>query len=430
MIINSPLPAQATSSARQTESALNAHLPQVQARKLEALIADINSGMALEEVLENVYAKFRGIIPYHRIGLSLIEDNGNTARAVWTKGERPATQIAKGYTAPLSGSSLQTIANTGQPRIINDLPAYLEKKPSSTSTRLIVADGIRSSLTCPLAANGKTIGFIFFSSAELNTYSESDASIFRLLAGEMSAAIERAAILKQSAELRRLNERKDFAIDMTAHDLRHSLAAIQMTAKLLLENGRDIPEEQRGAFTRNIANQARDTLALLNNILDANQIEAGQLNLQLVSIDVKRFIEEAVGERAPLAAGKNARLSLLDVPPGNMTIDPARARQVLDNLISNAVKFSPPGAHITVRVERLLSDWRVSIADQGPGIQPQERQLLFQKFSRLSTKPTGGEKSTGLGLIIARQLIEAHGGRLGVDSEPGRGATFWFTVPA
>jgi signal transduction histidine kinase len=106
-----------------------------------------------------------------------------------------------------------------------------------------------------------------------------------------------------------------------------------------------------------------------------------------------------------------------------------RLRQVVDNLISNAVKYSPPGSQVWVRAERTSDGWRIHVKDQGPGITPQDRQRLFQDFARLSAKPTGGEKSTGLGLAITHRVVAAHGGQIGVDSEPGLGADFWFTLP-
>jgi len=98
-------------------------------------------------------------------------------------------------------------------------------------------------------------------------------------------------------------------------------------------------------------------------------------------------------------------------------------------LISNAVKFSPPGGSVTVRATADEDDWRIEIKDTGPGLTPHDRERLFQDFARLSAQPTGGEKSTGLGLAITRRIVEAHGGQIGVNSNAGEGAVFWFTLP-
>jgi signal transduction histidine kinase len=114
---------------------------------------------------------------------------------------------------------------------------------------------------------------------------------------------------------------------------------------------------------------------------------------------------------------------------GQVYADPRRLRQVMDNLLTNAVKFSPPGSQVSVSAGRTGSTWSVRVRDQGPGIGELDRQRIFQAFSRLNTRPTGGEKGTGLGLAISRWIIEAHGGEIGVISNPGQGAEFWFTLP-
>jgi signal transduction histidine kinase len=113
-------------------------------------------------------------------------------------------------------------------------------------------------------------------------------------------------------------------------------------------------------------------------------------------------------------------------------VDAARIRQVIDNLLSNAVKYSPPGSHVTVRVEQVQSPAPaavLSVRDQGPGIPDAERGRLFQDFGRLSVKPTGGEKSTGLGLAICRKIVEAHRGHIEAVNQPAGGCVFSFHLP-
>ena len=158
-------------------------------------------------------------------------------------------------------------------------------------------------------------------------------------------------------------------------------------------------------------------------------IESGKLSLNLEPVNLRGFLDEAVQQQAMLAAPKGTRVLLQAVPEGKVMVDPLRLRQVVDNLISNAVKFSPPGSTVRVNVERILAGWQVNVQDEGPGITEQDRIRMFQDFARLSAKATGGEKSTGLGLAISRRVVEAHGGRIGVNSDAGHGATFWFMLP-
>jgi signal transduction histidine kinase len=170
-------------------------------------------------------------------------------------------------------------------------------------------------------------------------------------------------------------------------------------------------------------------LTLLNDLLDVSQIESGNLNLEETSIDLAALLEEAVKWHALVATPKGTRVQLQPTEPGQVHADPLRLRQVIDNLISNAVKYSPPGSLVCVEMQRFDRGWRIAVKDQGPGLTPADRQRLFQDFARLSARPTGGEKSVGLGLAIVRRIVEAHGGQAGADSEPGQGATFWFTLP-
>jgi signal transduction histidine kinase len=335
-----------------------------------------------------------------------------------------------GYTALLEGSSLQTVLSTGQPRIINNLPDYLAKKPSSLSTRLIVEEGMRSSLTCPLIANGKPIGFIFFSSKEPHIYDKTHASIFSMIASQLSMIIEKAVILNQNQNLQRLNERKTYYLDMAAHDIRSPVAQIQIAGQTAQEFFDVMSEEERGTFINTIIKQSNAVLGLLDNILDMGQIETGQIRLHLEPLSIKDFMEEIMRDQSKVAAAKDMHVLLSDVPHGEVVVDKLRLRQVMDNLISNAIKFSPRGSTIVTCVHRGDGLWRISIRDQGPGLSGKDRERAFQGYGRLSAKPTGGEKSTGLGLIIVRHLVEAHGGRVGVDSMLGHGATFWFTLPA
>lgn len=410
-----------------------------QMQKLNEITSHINAGLLLDEILEHIYRGFQDVIPYNRIGFSLIEDNGHTVRAYWARSDHPIL-LGKGYAASLAGSSLQTIIQSGHPRIINDLVEYLEKKPASHSTHLVVEEGMRSSLTCPLIANGIPVGFIFFSSATPYTYSPAHVDLFKRIAGQLSVILEKgrlvselaaqkAASEQQNRELRRLNEVKNTFLGMAAHDLRNPISNVQLITHLLLEPDPDLDEEERQSLLNDINKQTGHMLSLLNELLDVTQIEAGKLNLNLKEIDLGLFLAETVRRQAMFAGSKGSRIQLEVEPGGKAMADPVHLRQVIDNLVSNAVKYSPPGSTVTVAAERFRSGWRVKVQDEGPGITEEDRKHLFQDFARLSAQPTGGEKSIGLGLAISRRVIEAHGGKIGVDSEPGQGANFWFTLP-
>ena len=161
---------------------------------LSEITGRINSGVFLDEVLDHVFETFEKIIPYHRIGLAFIEFNKGGKQNVishWVRSKDKELFIPIGYSAPLEGSSLQEIARNNTPRIINDLIVHLRNHPNSESTTLILREGIRSSLTCPLVIDDNVIGFIFFSSRHLNTYREAHVEIFLQIAGELAITVEK-----------------------------------------------------------------------------------------------------------------------------------------------------------------------------------------------------------------------------------------------
>lgn len=408
---------------------------------IDRITAQINAGLLLDDILDNVYRDFHELIPYSRMGLSLIAADGETVESRWIKSDYPR-KLGTDYRAPLTGSSLKSILNTGQPRILNDLEAYLHEHPHSVSTRLLVAEGIRSSLTCPLTVNGDPVGFLFFSSREPYTYADAHVESYQRIAAQLAVIIEKGrlaselaaqknAIDQRNTELQELNELKNTFLSIAAHDLRSPLGVIEMAMGILGDPQMDLTRDEYHTILDNIQAQTHHMTNLIDNLLDFSVIESGQIELLPKTIMLDEFLARMAHDHRQLAVPKGTSVYLAAAPETNTTImaDPGRLRQVMDNLISNAVKYAPPGSTVTLYAEPIPDGWRIAIKDEGPGISLEDRARLFQPFERLAAQPTGGENSTGLGLAISRHLVEAHGGTIGVDSEPGQGATFWFTLP-
>lgn len=184
--------------------------------RLASVTAKVNTGIMLGEVLNHVYESFRPLLPYDRIGCALLEGGGRMVRAIWARSECPVAGLPVGYAAALEGSSLQTILDTGQPRILSDLDAYLLEHPASDSTRRIVSEGLRASLTCPLIAMGKPIGFIFFSSAVTGTYDNNHSDLFTQLAGQLAVIVEKARLYEQLLDAQRQLEAANRILDRLA----------------------------------------------------------------------------------------------------------------------------------------------------------------------------------------------------------------------
>ena len=196
--------------------------------------AQINAGLTLDEILNQIFESFKSIIPYDRIGFSLLEENGRVVRTKWVRSNTATVNITPGYTARMEGSNLQRIVETGQPRIINDLPTYLIEHPESESTRLIVEEGMRSSLTFPLVGMHHPIGFIFFNSMQLNTYQIRHVQLFLQYSGQLSKSRLKKPALSAVNRGSRSDEKQIF-LGITAHDLRSPIAIITNYVEYLLE---------------------------------------------------------------------------------------------------------------------------------------------------------------------------------------------------
>jgi len=394
---------------------------------LYSITEKINAGLVLDEVLDYVYDSLRPIVPYDRIGFSLLDEGGKVVRARWARSDAADMKIPSGYEARMEGSSLQRVMETGRPRILNDLEAYLRDHPQSESTRKIVEEGMRASLTCPLIAKGKPIGFMFFSSMKPHAYENVHVELFMQIAGQLAIIVEKGRLYQQLIEL---NEMKNKFLGIAAHDLRSPIAVVKSYLSLLLKNYLgEISDEQREVM-KSMNTACQTMLTLIDDLLDVSAIESGRLDLRPQEVDVAEYLRNSHAANSLLARAKSIQLELdLDPELPRVVMDPDRVNQVVNNLITNAIKFSHPETAITVRARPLADGVEISVSDQGQGIPEEEIPKIFAPFVRSSVRPTGGEKSTGLGLAIAKRMVEAHGGRLTVKSKVGEGSTFTFTLP-
>jgi two-component system sensor histidine kinase/response regulator len=171
-------------------------------------------------------------------------------------------------------------------------------------------------------------------------------------------------------------------------------------------------------------------LDLVNELLEFSVLESGELGLNLTPTSLAEVIDASVRLNNATAERKGSRIVLEPgTVPGELPLDKPKIRQVLNNLLDNAIKFSPPGATITVATEVAASHCAIKVRDQGPGIPESERANLFKEFSRTSVLPTGGESSTGLGLAICYRIMQAHAGNIFAESLPGGGTEFRITFP-
>ncbi|HET6511100.1 MAG TPA: HAMP domain-containing sensor histidine kinase, partial [Candidatus Kapabacteria bacterium] len=235
---------------------------------------------------------------------------------------------------------------------------------------------------------------------------------------------------KKNAELARLNEQKNQFIGILAHDLRNPLSLIMGYAEFLETDLTDKLDADNRDYLSVIQNSSNFMLSLVNDLLDLSVIETGKLTLDRTRFNIHDLVLESVSLYKPMAAKKQIMVESL-VPQQEIMIDADRLKifQVLNNIISNAIKYSPRDSTVRVKLEEDNKQIRVSISDQGAGIETAELSRIFDPYQRGSTQPTGGETSTGLGLAIVKRIIEGHGGKLAVESAPNAGTVFSFSLP-
>ncbi|MBU2492850.1 MAG: HAMP domain-containing protein [Bacteroidetes bacterium] len=237
--------------------------------------------------------------------------------------------------------------------------------------------------------------------------------------------------LKQANDtLIELNNEKNEFLGIAAHDLKNPLVSIQGFSEIILmDNNLSRPEIEE--FSKIIFDTSLRMFTIIKTLLDVNAIEEGKINLQIEEIDIKNNLNEVFAVNSDKAKNKNINLKLNVIGENTTAIaDSNSMTQILDNLISNAVKFSPNDKNIFITMEQRDSFIRFTVKDEGPGLSDADKMKLFGKFAKLSARPTGGEHSTGLGLSIVKKLIEMMNGKVWCESELGKGASFIVEVPA
>ncbi len=250
-------------------------------------------------------------------------------------------------------------------------------------------------------------------------------------APELLARVRTHLELKHARErLREMNEEKNEFMGIAAHDLRNPLSAIQGYAEMIIEDAQSLAHRDLEGNGQRIREAAKRMTEMVQNFLDANRIERGELKLNMAISDLSPLLQSVLETQSPPATAKGQMIQLELPPTPTLALaDVSITFQVFENLVSNAVKYSPPGKKIFVRLKAEAGVVRFEVEDQGPGLSKEDQKKLFGKFARLSAKPTGGEHSTGLGLSIVKRLVEAMNGKVWCESELGMGAKFVVTIP-
>jgi signal transduction histidine kinase len=293
--------------------------------------------------------------------------------------------------------------------------------------------GVRALLGVPLVHQHELIGALVVRRRRVGAFAEDTVNLLQSFAAQSAVAIQNARLFREIDEKSRALEaasrhKSEFLANMS-HELRTPLNAVLGYAELIQDGiYGEVPAKMQDVLER-IQQNGRHLLGLINDVLDLSKIEAGQLTLSPVDYSMRELVLDVVGATEALAAEKKLALEVdvpLDLPRGHG--DERRITQVLLNLVGNAIKFTDAGS-VCVRAMVEDSCFVVTVTDTGVGIAPEHRERVFGEFQQVDTSSTRKKGGTGLGLAIARRIVELHGGRIWVESTPGAGSTFAFTLP-
>lgn len=399
-----------------------------ESRVLATVNQKVAASESLADVMDFVFDATREICPCDRIGVAFLED-GDRLVSHYVRASYEPVLLSTDYAEPLQGSSLHNVIARGQPRVIDDLESYLAEHPTSASTALLVREGVRSSMTCPLTVDGRPVGVMFRSSRRPKAYDDRQVRLHLAIAERLAQSVEKAWRIERVTAA---NHAYTEMLGFVTHELKSPLASMVMDARTLAGGYLGPLDQRQLEVVERMARKSRYLLGLLRDYLDLARIESGDLALSIApGVDlVTEVIEPAVEFVESELAERGNRLTR-DIPPGPFQVrcDADLLRIVLVNLLGNAVKYGNPNGEIRLSALRSSGSISVSVWNEGPGFPESERPRLFRRFSRLQTPELRDRRGSGVGLYTCWRIVELHGGRIRATSEAGRWAEFAFTIP-
>ena len=386
------------------------------------------SSLAYEQTLKSIAE----LVVHHVAELCVIDmlEDDTTVRKIAVAHADPAKAQVAAALASMPLDAEHTLAKTAiqtrQVQVFDDIsPEFLEAAAQDAEhLRALRELEPRSAIVAPLIASDRVLGALVFASSRPKRFGARDLGLATELARRAALAIVNSRLYEAA---QRATRARDEVMGVVAHDVRSPLHSIRLAAQLL--ERKISKSELRGhEYAASIVRSVDRADRLIEDLLDITRVEAGSLALVRSELAVRSFLGDALGSQRLLASEASHELRIEideDLPP--LCADPDRLLQVLENLVGNAIKFTQDGGTITVTAMRDADEVRFSIADTGAGIPAQSLPHVFDRFWQARR---AGSRGAGLGLAICKGIVEAHGGRIWVESTEGRGSTFSFTIPA
>jgi signal transduction histidine kinase len=383
----------------------------------------LGSSLDLDEAFGAFIRELRGLVPFERMAIVLAE--GGAGEVMAAAGAGADTTFPPGSARPVRGSVLERVLD-GQLVYRKDLG-----EPQYTEEEELLALGLRCRLAAPLLLGPRAIGMLSVVRSEPDSFSAEEIELVSLLGRLVATAVQNIrnydAERRTVDELRRLSALRADFVSLVSHELRSPMAAVIGAARTLQQRWRELRPDQRDSFLDLIAGETNRLAQLVADVLDTSRIEAGTFSYSFADVDVGRLVQDTVAA-ADVGQDEVKVVAAVNGPLPRIRGDAERLRQVVVNLVDNAVKYSPAGGEVRVAAHARSGWVCVDVTDHGRGIPREQHQLIFEKFGRAKTD--GNQPGTGLGLFIARSIVEAHGGTLEVRSVVDRGTTFTLSLPA
>jgi len=386
------------------------------------LMSDSDSDRALRAVASRLHDELR----LAAVSIRLTDDAGNTSEASFGEEDALRTARWRGNEAIqiLGRGAAPTDQRRGTPgKWIRVVPAIARGSGGKVGAgRLQIV---------PVMARNRRVGdLLLVRSGDAPRFSAADDRLLSALATQIGVAVERDWLQREATEaeiLRRTDELKTALLNAVSHDLRTPLASIIASAGSLRQHDVDWTEEERQEFAEAIEEQALRLNQIVGNLLDLSRMEGGTLKPEKGWYDLGALVDDVLGRMKPLTSKHRITVDIPDcLPP--VPLDYVEIDQVISNLIENATKYTPADTEIQISARRRNGDVQVEVADHGPGIPTSALAHLFEPFYRASEQRPR-PKGTGLGLAVARSLVEAHGGKIWAENRPESGSCFVFTLP-
>ena len=293
----------------------------------------------------------------------------------------------------------------------------------------------RNFVALPLVSRGRSVGVLVADNRESRRPLAPSLEILRTFAANAAISIETARLFQEveekNVQLETANRHKSEFLANMSHELRTPLNAVIGFSEVLLEKMFGEVNEKQEEYLRDILTSGRHLLSLINDILDLSKIEAGRMELLVSTFDLPGLLENALVMIRERATGHGITLALeVDEQVGELTADERKVKQVVFNLLSNAVKFTPDRGKVTLKAALADPEFaEIAVTDTGIGIAPEDQAQLFEEFRQVGSDYARKREGTGLGLALCKRFVELHGGRIWVQSAPGQGSTFTFTLP-